>query len=536
MSNPYVQHTTPDSTPVSEPLVGREKEMVPNHGGGVAFAIDEMSRLRRFLILGTEGGTYYLSERKHTLENVAVVVEAVKKNPMAALQEVLQICVSGRAMKKDPAIWTLAFLLKKAEAVEVRRAAAAAVPQVCTIGTDLLMLAESIKSVGGGWGQVTHRAFEGWLRHQEPRELAFQVMKYQSRQKWAMRDLLRKVKPAGDDGSRGQVFGWVARGVLPEGSPDTGLDAALHGLWAFEQAKNTKDIRELVKLIERYRLPRECVPTEALNDPRVWEALLPHMGATALVRNLGKMTSIGLLAPLSGASKLVSDKISSEEYVRRGKLHPLRTLVARKVYESGHGEKGSLTWRAVPQIVDALDSAFYLGFGALQPTGKKHLLALDVSGSMQSQMSGTSLSCYEATAALAMIRARLESQFYVMGFSQQFVDLGITSRMTLGEAMARTHLSDFGSTNCSLPMQWASTNNIEVDVVEIYTDNEANTGGHPTVALESYRRKMGRKVKQVVVGMTSTGFSIADPSDPDQLDVVGFDAALPEVVNSFLGT
>ena len=35
--------------------------------------------------------------------------------------------------------------------------------------------------------------------------------------------------------------------------------------------------------------------------PKVWEALLPHMGLTAMLRNLGKMTEVGLLGWLSDA-------------------------------------------------------------------------------------------------------------------------------------------------------------------------------------------------------------------------------------------
>ena len=34
------------------------------------------------------------------------------------------------------------------------------------------------------------------------------------------------------------------------------------------------------------------------------------------------------------------------------------------------------------KIVDALDKAFYLSFGSVEATGKRVLLALDVSGSM----------------------------------------------------------------------------------------------------------------------------------------------------------
>jgi 60 kDa SS-A/Ro ribonucleoprotein len=44
---------------------------------------------------------------------------------------------------------------------------------------------------------------------------------------------------------------------------------------------------------------------------------------------------------------------------------------------------------------------------------------------------------------------------------------------------------------------------------------------------------MGIAAKLVVVAMTSNGFSIADPNDGGMLDVVGFDAATPEVISSF---
>ena len=40
--------------------------------------------------------------------------------------------------------------------------------------------------------------------------------------------------------------------------------------------------------------------------------------------------------------------------------------------------------------------------------------------------------------------------------------------------------------------------------------------------------------KLVVVGMTATQFSIADPADPGMLDVVGFDAAAPEIISQFV--
>jgi 60 kDa SS-A/Ro ribonucleoprotein len=48
-----------------------------------------------------------------------------------------------------------------------------------------------------------------------------------------------------------------------------------------------------------------------------------------------------------------------------------------------------------------------------------------------------------------------------------------------------------------------------------------------------YREKMNIPAKLCVVAMTSTGYSIADPNDAGMLDVVGFDAAAPQIMADF---
>ena len=48
-----------DPTPQSEPL---DERQVPNSAGGHSYPVDDMTRLRRFLILGSEGGSYYAND------------------------------------------------------------------------------------------------------------------------------------------------------------------------------------------------------------------------------------------------------------------------------------------------------------------------------------------------------------------------------------------------------------------------------------------------------------------------------------------
>jgi 60 kDa SS-A/Ro ribonucleoprotein len=55
-----------------------------------------------------------------------------------------------------------------------------------------------------------------------------------------------------------------------------------------------------------------------------------------------------------------------------------------------------------------------------------------------------------------------------------------------------------------------------------------------TQALKDYRKAMGIDAKLIVVGITATDFSIADPEDAGMLDVVGFDSAVPQVIGDFI--
>src|SRR4029077_3924701 len=137
------------------------------------------------------------------------------------------------------------------------------------------------------------------------------------------------------------------------------------------------DVRDLCDLVTQYGLPHECVPTEMKQFPQVWEALLPHMGLTAMLRNLGKMTEVGLLGWLSDAEAFVVDRLSRREALRSARVHPLALLVALKTYAQGHGEKGKLAWKPRQKIVDALDRAFYLSFETLEPKRPRPVLALD---------------------------------------------------------------------------------------------------------------------------------------------------------------
>jgi 60 kDa SS-A/Ro ribonucleoprotein len=196
------------------------------------------------------------------------------------------------------------------------------------------------------------------------------------------------------------------------------------------------------------------------------------------------------------------------------------------------------------EVTDALDAAFYTAFGAVEPSGTRALLAVDVSGSMGAPISEMPITAREASAALALVQLATEPSAAAVGFTskagaQNWHDsalrpLAISPRQRLDDALKVIDAMPFGGTDCALPMVHATQQGLEVDTFVIYTDNETWAGAiHPHQALAEYRRRSGIDAKLVVVGMTATEFSIADPSDRGMLDVVGFDAAVPSLITEF---
>jgi 60 kDa SS-A/Ro ribonucleoprotein len=306
-----------------------------------------------------------------------------------------------------------------------------------------------------------------------------------------------------------------------------------------------------VKLIVEYDLPREAVPTQWLNELEVWEALLHRMPMTAMIRNLGKMTSLGLIKPFSEAAKFVVSKLGDAKALKRARIHPLAVLIAGKVYAQGKGEKGSLTWEPVSKITDALDEAFYATFSNVEPCGKPVLLALDVSGSMDgSKIAGSCLTAREASAAMALVTAATEPNCEIIAFSvpagggyggmhgggeSGITPVNLSPRMRLDDVIKRVTAIPMGGTDCALPMVWARRHKLKVSGFITYTDSETWAGNiHPAQALRLYRDELVSDAKAVVVGMTSNGFTLADPNDRGMMDVVGFDATVPAVIADFI--
>lgn len=548
MTKAYKQYGV-KQTPQSQPIPGQEERMVQGDAGGYVYAVDKWTLLDRFLILGSEGGTYYVKEQELTARNAKNVIECIKEDGPRVVARIINISDAGRAPKNTPALFALALATWKGDTL-TRQHAYLALPKVARTGYHLLMWAaycDNLRGTGSGW----QRAVGRWYNDKEPEKLAYQLIKYQQREGWSQADLLRLAHVKPSDQQHDAIYSWVVDGWDEEKWPTVGKVVpetmpVPEQIWAHEYAKQVKDAEEMAALIEEFKLPRESVPTEFLNEVTVWDALLQSMPMTAMMRNLGKMTSIGLLSPFNTASAHVVKQFGNKERILKSRLHPLAILVALRIYASGKGMRGSLTWNPVPNIVDALDAAFYTAFDNVTPTDQNIMLALDVSGSMTwEDIAGMPIKPREASAAMALVTARVEPNYMVTAFSAGGARLGSTRgaitemslshRQRLDDVIKDIERLDYAGTDCSLPMLYAIEKDYGViDTFIIYTDSETWAGSvHPSQALDMYQRKYGKEAKLIVVGMSSNGFSVADPDRADMLDVVGFDTATPNLISDF---
>jgi 60 kDa SS-A/Ro ribonucleoprotein len=527
------------------------QQKAPSEG---QFKLDDWTRLERFIILGTDGGRA-TEGAALTLASSKVLERCIHVDGNRTVETAVHISELGRAPKNEVALFVVAAAAATGDD-KTRSLAYANLSKVARTGTHLFQFAEMFKALKGGSkdnkpkftaGRGIRNAFADWYLDKDIQKVAYQILKYQNRNGWSHADILR-IAHAGSRNAHkdprltkemSNIFKFIVDGELH------GNSKAPEIIQGYLEAKTETDPKKLVALIEKYGLTREMIPTEALKNVAVWEALLQKMPMTAMVRNLGKMTSIKLIEKGSEAEKLVVKRLNDEEYLKKSKIHPIQVLMAFKTYEKGQGIKGKLTWDPTAAVKKALDEAFYKAFINAPKTDKRYYIGIDCSGSMGSPfVTGGALKSIEAATAMALVTLHAEEKVHIAGYASGgtshyahrgsgMKELGISRRMHVTTACEKALALNWGSTDCGMPYKDALARGEDYDVFINITDNDTNSGGSPHQTLREYRQKTGVAAKQIVIATYNSPFTIADPDDAGSLDLAGFDAASPAIVADF---
>lgn len=573
--------------------VQTDERQVKNDAGGYVFQADLWTRLQRFLVLGTESDSYYVGAEQKTFEAYKVIQDCLKADGFRTVDMAVTCSQEVTAPKNDPALWVMSMACSPKYASE--EVVKYALERMRFVARTLSFLYQFIGMVqqSRGWGRGLRNAVAGWFDQMGFHGSAYQAVKYRQRNGWSGGDVLRLAHPRFNVIELNAIFRWLTNGegglgerkvkriaktktyeqdypavgaalptiirayealqamqaagkVLPTGDWDEG-EPSQNPLLQMQgvrdpvvQGKTVVD--EAIRLIGKYDLTWEMLPTQLLNEKAVWEALIPNMPYTALMRNLAKMTRTNVFANREMLT-LVCNHLTDQDAIVKARIHPINILAANMTYAQGKGMRGSETWTPERRITEALDKAFPLAFKAIVPTGQRILVAIDVSGSMGAKVNGMEyLSCSQAATALAVSILGSEPDADSMLFHTAPIISQLSPRNTLASSMQYIASVPSAGTDCGVPFTWAigrlDAGQIDrmYDAVIILTDTQTWAGvgahGHCYRAIEA-ARKRNPKMRVVEVALEANKFTL-EPENPLTLRIAGLDSSAPKLINEFL--
>jgi 60 kDa SS-A/Ro ribonucleoprotein len=520
-----------------QPIPGREAEMSRNDAGGYGFTLTHWDRFKRFLILGAEGGTFYVGEQKLTVENAAAAMQCIKEDGLRALSEIARVHNLSLAPKWEPAVFCLALASVHGDVATKTRVAAMA-PDLLRTGAQLLAFVASADALGK-WRRNLRRTVQAWVDARPADQLAYQAVKYQQRNGWSLRDVLRLSHATSKDPAVKAVLDRICGRAASASITKIPEILVAEGLMRFEV--NEAGVEAALRYADQ--LPREALPSEVNKLPGYWKQALAtgNLPATALIRNLAQMTRVGLMDDVEVRDAIIQ-RIAG---VTKARVHPLAVLLAAAAYKSGgaNGRSQGAQYAPNQAVLDALYMAFETGFTQEHRIAGSALVAVDVSGSMSDPVNGSpALTCRDAATAIAVALSRVVEAPEIQAFNQHCPATGHTGNFW-GRVKAGSSYSEAleifgrmnGSTNCASPILYATQAQKAFDAIVIVSDQDSWSGHvHVAQAMEKYRAAVNPKARLVVLGLAGTGTTLVDPKDPLALGIAGFDAGAVTVLESFL--
>lgn len=509
-----------------------DSSQVKNDAGGYVFKASDLTVLDRFLLIGTEDGSFYVSKEKLTADMAKSIIKMIGANGKEVVEKTLNSLKNNLAPKVDPALFVLALASTFGDA-ETKGLVYNSIKDFCRTSTHLFTFIEYATTLRG-WSRGLRTGVAKWYLTKDVDKLSYQVTKYRQRNGWTHKDVLRLSHPNPTDSlvssskSLGELFKYITTGDR------TQLTLPSDYIVGYELAK-TATTSSLVEMIDSYGLTWEMIPTEKLNDKDVLVALMNRMPLGALLRNLNRLTQNGVFeSNLDNNTKKVVSDLTNPDLIKLSRLHPINILNTLKTYSSGRGFKGHSNWMPHQPIVDALETMLDLSYDAVEPSNKRLLVALDVSGSMTNrQISNFNLTPAEVGTMLLLTLLKTESNVEPLLFTDKYIKCNVGKRDSFETALKKTHIS--GGTDCSIPFKHLLKTDLNVDAVILLSDYQTWAGDqHPAEAFYEYRRRVNSNTKGIGIGMVANEFSLFPNTDFNSLNICGFDLSVIDLMKKFI--
>jgi 60 kDa SS-A/Ro ribonucleoprotein len=502
-----------------------------NRESAAAYALSPKHALAQMAATGCFNGTFYAGAG----DQLAVLLSLSAQVDDNLFLAKLAVYSRERAFLKDMPAALLLVLSRRDLALFHR-----AFDRVVDNGRVLRTLLQMVRSGQLGRKSLSYsvqRAFRRWLNGASVGKLVSASIGRDP----SLRDVLRLARPTPPDDARRALFGWLAGRPVEAWAPATADDLPdeVRALVAFRAAETEA---EQVEVLGRARLRWDLL-ADAARGPSAWAAIARQMGPQAMRMNLNTLLRHGVLDDRE-VVEFIASRIADEEEIRRSRQFPYQYLSAYLNADE-----------RVPQALkEALGRAAELACGSVPELPGPVVIGLDVSGSMQTPVTGhrgrggtTAMRCVDVAALFAAAVLRRNPDSLLVPFDDRAHEADVDpgdAILSLGARLARY---GGGGTDCSLPLREANRRRgRKFAGCVLVSDNQSWIGagrfGSTAVMTEwqefvkNQVRLHGRDFagpKLVCIDVQPYGTTQA-PERSDILNVGGFSDAVFTVVDSFL--
>ena len=413
-----------------------------NEAGGVAYVRDAKEALAQYAAMGCLNSVFY-ADAATQLQKALALCDAVSSEFVAKTA----IYARQRGFMKDMPALLLAYLAQRDGA-----SMAQAFDRVVDNGRMVRNFVQIIRSGAIGrksLGTRPKRVVQKWL----DRASVQSVLSASIGKSPSLADVIRMVHPKPSTAERAALYAWLIGKTYQADA----LPAVVREFEAFKLSA-----REPVP-----DLPFQFLTALPLTGDH-WRAIAERASWQTLRMNLNTFARHGVFANAASVAR-VAKRLRDVNEIRRSRVFPYQLMAAYNVASDG-----------MPQaILDALQEAIELATANVPAMKGRVVVAVDVSGSMNSAISGrrkgatSKVRCVDVAALLASCIKRVNPETRVMPFAESVKSLRLNARdSVLTQAQQMSALCG-GGTRISAPLAMLNTERADVDLLVIVSDNQS---------------------------------------------------------------
>jgi 60 kDa SS-A/Ro ribonucleoprotein len=430
---------------------------VSNEAGGLAYARSPESALALYAATGCFNGTFYASDEQQ-LEQALQLCAQVEPGFVARTA----IYARQVAHMKDMPALLLATLT-----IRDRDAFAGAFERVIDNGRMLRNFVQILRSGRVGrksLGSLPRRMVRQWLEHASVDAIVGAAIGNQP----SLADVIRMVHPKPIDAQREALYAWVIGKAFREEL----LPARLQAYEAFKREPG--DV--LPDLPFQYYTALQLTQSH-------WKTLARNASWQTLRMNLNTFARNAVFEDAEAVAE-VADRLRDPEQIRRARVFPYQLLMAFNAIGSD-----------LPVAIgEALQDAMEVATRQVPVLDGKVVIAVDVSGSMQSPVTGhrkgatTAVRCVDVAALVAACVQRTNPGARVMPFNTQVRELRLNPRDSVMTQSRQLAAMLGGGTAISSPLARLNHERAKVDLLVLVSDNQSWSDTRHGGATETMRQ------------------------------------------------